>query len=142
MGRPPAREDCGGFGSDSPPGDLLLRIFRLSRDPLEVDGTIELSIELSGSYPIAAQSERSIRRDSIASVIGSIACLLALFIVAFRRPLPLFTMTFAPIAVGVLYGFGVYSLISHSVTPQIGRASTAIPGERASSLAGSMPTMD
>src|SRR5438874_4476062 len=47
IGRPPAREDCE-FENDSPPDDLLLRIFRLSRGPLEVNGTIDLSVELSG----------------------------------------------------------------------------------------------
>jgi predicted RND superfamily exporter protein len=76
-----------------------------------------LLLEFSGAYPIAAQSERSIRRDSISSVNGSVLCLLLLFIVAFRKPLRLFTITFAPVALGVLYGFGVYALFSRGITP-------------------------
>jgi predicted RND superfamily exporter protein len=76
-----------------------------------------LLLEYSGAYPIAAQSERSIRRDSISSVNGSVACLLLLFIVAFRRPVRLFTITFMPVALGVLYGFGVYAMFSPGITP-------------------------
>ncbi len=76
-----------------------------------------LKIEVSGAYPIAAQSEQSIRRDSISSVIGSVACLALLFAVTFRRPLRLFTITFAPLACGIVCGFGIYAIFSRSVSP-------------------------
>jgi predicted RND superfamily exporter protein len=79
--------------------------------------TDHLLIELSGAYPIAAQSERSIRRDSIASVLGSVVSLGLLFAIAFRRPVRLFLATFAPVALGVLYGFGLFAWISRNVTP-------------------------
>src|SRR5205807_8485491 len=76
-----------------------------------------LTLEYSGAYPIAAQSERSIRHDSIGSVNGSIACLFILFLIAFRRPFKLFPITFAPVAVGILWGFGLYALWHRNVTP-------------------------
>ncbi len=79
--------------------------------------TDKLRLELTGAYPIAAQSERSIRGDSISSVVGSITCLALLFGLAFRRPLSLFAITMAPLALGILSGFGVYALFSHSVSP-------------------------
>jgi predicted RND superfamily exporter protein len=79
--------------------------------------TSGLTIDLSGAYPIAAQSERSIRHDSISSVIGSIVCLALLFLLVFRRAIRLFNITFLPVAIGVLYGFGVYSIFSRNVTP-------------------------
>jgi predicted RND superfamily exporter protein len=76
-----------------------------------------LKLEYAGAYPIAAQSERSIRHDSIWSVNGSIACLFVLFLLAFRRPFTLFPITFAPVAVGILWGFGLYALWHRNVTP-------------------------
>jgi predicted RND superfamily exporter protein len=88
----------------------------------------QLSLEFSGAYPIAAQSERSIRKDSIFGVIGSVACLAALFVVAFRRPLPLFSVTFAPVAMGVLYGFGIYALTTHSISPFTGIIGAMLAG--------------
>ena len=79
--------------------------------------TDRLLLEFSGAYPIAAQSERSIRHDSISSVIGSIISLGLLFAVVFRRSIPLFLTTFLPVALGVLYGFGVYALFNTNVAP-------------------------
>jgi predicted RND superfamily exporter protein len=102
-----------------PPSDLAFcKQFTGSLSTLAARvNTDKLRLDLSGAYPIAAQSERSIRRDSISSVIGSIVCLALLFLIVFRRAIRLFTITFIPVAVGVLYGFGVYSLFSHQVTP-------------------------
>ena len=76
-----------------------------------------LHLQYSGAYAIAAHDERGIRRDSISSVIGSVAGLLGLFAVCFRRPVLLFMATFAPVALGVLYGFGAFALHSRTVTP-------------------------
>ena len=42
---------------------------------------------------------------------------LALFVLAFRKPVALFAVTFLPVALGVLYGFGIYAIFSRSVTP-------------------------
>ena len=79
--------------------------------------TDHLTVELSGAYPIAAQSQRSIRRDSIsgtyrlgplpgAAVPADVPPLAA----AVRGRLP-------PVALGILCGFGAYALFSRSVTP-------------------------
>jgi RNA polymerase sigma factor (sigma-70 family) len=47
IGRSP-REDHSELEHNSPPADLLLSVFRLSGGPLEVNGTIDLGVELSG----------------------------------------------------------------------------------------------
>src|SRR5262249_55653676 len=47
----------------------------------------------------------------------SIACLFVLFLLTFRRPLKLFPVTFAPVAIGILWGFGLYALWHRNVTP-------------------------
>lgn len=78
-------------------------------------GTLE--IDISGSYAIAAASERAIRADMISSVISSVLFLAALFAIAYRRPLRLFIIGFIPVAIGVLYGFGIFSLFLTDLTP-------------------------
>jgi predicted RND superfamily exporter protein len=76
-----------------------------------------LELDVSGSYAIAAASQRAIRADMISSVISSILFLAALFVIAYRRPMRLFIIGFIPVAAGVLYGFGVYSLLLTDLTP-------------------------
>ena len=76
-----------------------------------------LSVEYSGAYAIAAASERAIRHDMISSISSSVICLQLLFVLAYRRPLRLMALAFAPVAVGVLWGFGAYSLVGASLTP-------------------------
>jgi len=76
-----------------------------------------LRLEVSGAYAIAAASERAVRHDMIASVIGSVVCLHLLFLVGYRSPFKLFALAFGPVALGVLWGFGVYSVVSGSLTP-------------------------
>jgi predicted RND superfamily exporter protein len=61
-------------------------------------------------------------------VIGSVLCLAALFTLVFRRSIRLFAMTFTPVAVGVLYGFGVYALFSRNVTPLTGVIGAVLAG--------------
>jgi len=102
-----------------PPSDLQFcrRITKAVSDLAQRANNDRLLLEFSGAYPIAAQSERSIRRDSISSVIGSIISLALLFGVVFRRSFSTFLVTFLPVALGVLYGFGVYALISTTVSP-------------------------
>ena len=90
--------------------------------------TDHLALEFSGAYPIAAQSERAIRGDSIASVIGSVACLAGLFMLTFRRSFRLIAVTFTPVALGVLYGFGIYALFSRNVTPLTGVIGAVLAG--------------
>jgi hypothetical protein len=102
-----------------PPSDLQFcrRITKAVSDLAERVNSDHLGLEFSGTYPIAAQSERSIRHDSISSVVGSILSLGLLFAAIFRRSLVLFVVTFLPVAIGILYGFGVYALWNANVTP-------------------------
>jgi len=87
-----------------------------------------LRLEYAGSYAIAATSARSIRRDMIASVIGSIALLQVLFLLAYRSPFKLFAMSFGPVALGILLGFGAYGLISTGLTPLTGVLGAILAG--------------
>lgn len=87
-----------------------------------------LRLEYAGSYAIAAASARSIRRDMIASVIGSIILLQVLFLLAYRSPLMLFALAFGPVALGILLGFGAYGLISTALTPLAGVLGAVLAG--------------
>lgn len=76
-----------------------------------------LELDIAGGYAIAAASERAIRRDMIVSVISSVVLLQALFIVAYRRPVRYFLLAFVPVAVGILFGFGLRSALSATISP-------------------------
>ncbi len=76
-----------------------------------------LDVRYAGSYAIAAASERAIRSDAISSTTTSFLYLGALFLLAYRSPLKLFTLAFVPVVVGVLLGFGSYATWSLSITP-------------------------
>ena len=79
--------------------------------------TDHLSIDYSGAYAIATRSEQAIRHDMIESVVSSVICLQVLFIFAYRRPFRSFLLAFLPVALGLLYGFGVYAMFAHALTP-------------------------
>jgi len=83
-------------------------------DSVNRDG---LEIRYAGSYAIAAASERAIRGDAIASSVTSFVYLGALFFLAYRSPLKLFSLAFGPVLVGVLLGFGAYAAGSPFITP-------------------------
>jgi predicted RND superfamily exporter protein len=74
-------------------------------------------VDLAGSYAIAAASERAIRSDMTSNVVWSVVCLQALFVLAFRRPFRSFALAFMPVAIGLLYGFGTYALLTNTLTP-------------------------
>jgi predicted RND superfamily exporter protein len=76
-----------------------------------------LKVSLGGAYAIAATSKRAIQRDSIESVISSVAMLLALFVLVYRRPIGFFILAFSPVAVGTLWGFGLYGWTLQSLSP-------------------------
>src|SRR4051794_34423126 len=76
-----------------------------------------LDVRYAGSYAIAAASEKAIRSDAISSTTTSFLYLGALFLLAYRSPLKLFTLAFVPVVVGVLLGFGSYAAWSVSITP-------------------------
>lgn len=87
-----------------------------------------LEIDISGGYAIAAASERTIRHDMIVSVICSILFLQALFIVAYRRPVRYFLLAFIPVAMGILFGFGVRSLLSPTISPMVAVVGAVLAG--------------
>ncbi len=74
-------------------------------------------LDISGGYAIAAASERTIRHDMVVSVISSVAFLQLLFIAAYRRPVQYFLLAFVPVAIGIIFGFGVRSLLSSTISP-------------------------
>ena len=76
-----------------------------------------LQVDISGGYAIAATSERAIKHDMIVSVISSVFLLQVLFIVAYRRPVRYFLLAFLPVALGLLYGFGIRALLSSVISP-------------------------
>ena len=79
-----------------------------------------LTVQLAGSYAIAADSGRAIRSDMISSVTGSIICLQLLFLLAYRGAFRLFIVALAPIALGILLGFGIYAIFHTGLTPLAG----------------------
>lgn len=76
-----------------------------------------LDLRYAGSYAIAAASASGVRSDMISSVVGSVLCLQLLFLLAYRDPFKLFALSFGPIALGLLLGFGGYSLVTTGLTP-------------------------
>jgi len=107
------------IGGKHPPSDLdaskamTAVVTRLAND-VNAD---HLEVDVSGAYAITAASATAIRSDMIESVFSSVAFLAILFLVAYRRPTRLFVIGFIPVAVGVLYGFGIYSVIATQLTP-------------------------
>jgi hypothetical protein len=76
-----------------------------------------LEVDIAGAYAIAAASEQAIRSDMKSSVTSSVICLQLLFVLAYRRPVRLFALAFAPVALGIVYGFGAHALYSTTVAP-------------------------
>ncbi len=86
-------------------------------DVANAANTDQLQIELAGSYAIAATAERSIRNDMTTGIFTSVISLQVLFLLAYRRPFRSFLLAFIPIAIGIVYGFGAYALISPTLSP-------------------------
>ncbi len=76
-----------------------------------------VQVDISGGYAIASTSERAIRGDMIVSVVSSVVLLQLLFVLAYRRPIRYFILAFLPVALGLLYGFGVRGAISSTISP-------------------------
>ncbi len=123
-------------GSDafiSPDGRSILVRISAKRPPSDIDFARQLTREIStlsetanadhltlqytGSYAIATAAEAGIRRDMIATVTGSVVLLQLLFLLAYRRPFRLFLLALGPVALGVLYGFGIYAGVLPTLTP-------------------------
>ena len=75
-----------------------------------------LTIRISGAYAIAAHNAAAIQRDAIVGTVASVVTLAAWFGLLYRRPLRMFTMAFVPIALGLVWGFGLYALFNATIT--------------------------
>lgn len=76
-----------------------------------------LDVRISGSYAIAAHNAGAIRQDAVVGSTASVVTLAAWFFILYRRPMRLFLMAAAPVAVGLLWGFGAYALFRSTITP-------------------------
>lgn len=112
-----------------PPGDLdfSARLTATAQFLAADVNTDALEIQAAGAYAIAAAAAESIRRDMIASVIGSVLCMQILFLLAYRNIFH-FALAFLPVAVGILLGFGIYSLIDSDISPMIAVIGAVLAG--------------
>ena len=113
-----------------PPSDLefskgFTAAVRSVADAANADG---LDVRYSGSYAIAATSERAIRRDMTVNVVSAVLFLLGLFVVASRSPLRTFALAFLPVALGTLLGFGAYAAFFPTLTPLTGAVGAILAG--------------
>lgn len=76
----------------------------------------ELRVNYAGAYAIAAYCERQTRGDMIADTIGAVIAMQVLFVLVYRSGVS-FLLAFAPVAVGILIGFGVYGAATTELTP-------------------------
>ena len=97
---------------------------RTAVDKANADG---LRIDYTGAYAIADYSGQKTRSDLIASVNGSIALLLILFLVVYRHPLA-FPVLMFPVYVGIVVAFGLYAAVSGKLTPITAVAGAVLAG--------------
>lgn len=102
-----------------PPGDLdfSAQLTDVVRRVIDRTNTNGLVIQVSGAYAIAAHNAAAIRADSIESSVVSTVALAALFALLYRRPARSFTLAFVPVAMGLLWGFGLYACFKSTITP-------------------------
>lgn len=113
-----------------PPSDLEFakRFTAAVTSVVQAANSDGLNLAFSGSYAIAATSERAIRRDMTLNIVSAVACLVGLFVVASRRPLRAFALAFAPVALGVMLGFGAYAGFNATLTPLTGAVGAILAG--------------
>src|SRR5690606_26248371 len=75
-----------------------------------------MRVSFAGAYAIADFSRSEIRSDLINCISGSVAMILLLLVVMYRRPW-LLMMALLPVGVGVLWAFGIYAAVSSDVSP-------------------------
>ncbi len=102
-----------------PPGDLGFsqRLVSLVEDAIVDVNSDGLIVQTAGAYAVAAYDTGEIQRDSTIGTFTSIGGLALVVGLLYRRPLRLFLFAFTPVAVGILWGFGVYALGSATLTP-------------------------
>jgi len=123
----------GGGGFFSPSGrDLLIRI-EGTRPPSDLDYAKQitervnalansanadgLELRLSGAFAIAAHNADAIRHDAVIGCTASVVTLAGWFLLLYRRPVRMFMMAFIPVALGLIWGFGLYAVIWPTITP-------------------------
>lgn len=79
--------------------------------------TDHLRVDVAGAYAMSAHSANMIQGDSYQDIVSTVLGLVILFALACRRPARLFTFAFLPVAAGMIWGFGAYALLWHTITP-------------------------
>ena len=102
-----------------PPGDLYFARRMVAAVQAAVDEVNDdrLDVQLAGAYAVAAYDTGQIQWDSIVGTVTGVGGLALVIGLLYRRPLRLFALAFAPVAVGVLWGFGLYAVFSREITP-------------------------
>ncbi len=86
-----------------------------------------LRIQVGGAYAIARHSESHIRRNMQLTIIGTIALMQLLFLLAHRR-ITGFLFVLIPAAAGVLLAFGLYACFFDSISPIVAGIGAIIAG--------------
>jgi len=74
----------------------------------------EIRIGHAGGYALAAESERVMRTDLERNITLSIALVVLLLLVSWRRP-RVVALAVVPLAVGIFVGFGVFSIVRREI---------------------------
>ena len=78
------------------------------------EATLDLEVGLTGGYAFAFESEASIRRDLTVNISLSVVLVLAIFLFTLRRP-ALLVPGAVTLVVGIIVGFGMFSLLRREV---------------------------
>jgi predicted exporter len=93
--------------------DITERVTRLTGE-VNADN---LDVRISGAYAIAAWNASKIRADAIQGTVGSTLGLLLLLVLFLNRPIAHALLMLVPAGVGIVVGFGAYSLFQSELTP-------------------------
>ena len=101
-----------------PPGDLYFarRMVAAVSDAVD-DANDGLTVRTAGAYAVAAYDTGRIQWDSVVGTVTGVGGLALVVALLFRRPVRLFALAFAPVAVGIAWGFGAYAAFSPEITP-------------------------
>ena len=86
-----------------------------------------LLLEYTGAYPIAELSERSIRADTITSVVWTVVLLFGVFFIAYRSGTE-YVVSAVSIGAAILVAFGFYALLHSSLNPATAVAGAILAG--------------
>ncbi len=86
------------------------------RDAADSVNEDNLDIAFTGAYAIAATAHQSIRGDMIRSIVLSILFLQILYLVVYRN-IWMLPAALAPVAIGILFSFGMFSILGMNLSP-------------------------